>query len=256
MTPLALEQLGSRLAWEVRKARIALHVIWNVLVDTATSEQAPPVKTQCLALALCGASLSLGCGGSEQASSKPSTQASGGPGDAGTRPGDASTVDAATCEAVVEEHPAASFDHVTACSQVVYDTNPPSGGNHYPYWPAFQVYTFPVPEGFLVHALEHGAVVIWYNCPDGCTTEIAEAEALINTLPPDPLCAGTGAQRRVILTPDPNLDTRWAASSWGWTLRSACFNASALSDFYAAHYGNGREMECAAGVAFTVDPCP
>ena len=224
----------------------------DVLAGSTTSEQARTVITQFLVLALCAVSFVQGCGNSEQAvqqSRKSDGEASGGS-------VDASAGDAAPCEAIVEEHPASSFDHVTTCSEVHYDTNPPSGGNHYPIWPAFQEYTFPVPEGFFVHALEHGAVVIWYNCPNGCAAELAEAEAFIDTLPQDPLCDGTGAKRRVILTPDLNLETRWAASSWGWTLRAACFNASALSDFYAAHYGNGREVECGAGIAFTEDPCP
>jgi hypothetical protein len=48
-----------------------------------------------------------------------------------------------------------------------YNSNPPSSGIHYPIdlKPGFyeeNIYQY--PEGYLVHNLEHGYVIFWYNC--------------------------------------------------------------------------------------------
>jgi hypothetical protein len=112
-----------------------------------------------------------------------------------------------------------------------------------------------LPAGFLVHALEHGAIVYWYNCPEGCADEVARAQAMIDALPVDPLCVGTSSQRRVILVPSPELDVRWAASSWGYVIKSSCFDAAALRSFYVDHVGRGPEALCNDGQAFASDPC-
>lgn len=161
-----------------------------------------------------------------------------------------------TCDSVVEEHPQNSTAHTAQCLPLRYDTNPPSGGTHYDVWAAFQNYDYALPHGFLVHSLEHGAVVYWYNCPDGCPTEVARARAFIGALPADPLCSGATTPRRVILVPDPALGSRWAASSWGFTLTADCFDAAAMGAFYEAHHGNGPEDFCDAGVVIPENRCP
>jgi hypothetical protein len=107
-----------------------------------------------------------------------------------------------------------------------------------------------------VHALEHGAIVFWYNCPEGCAEEVAEVEAFIAGLPEDPLCANTPAARRAVVVPYPALASRWAASAWGHALTADCFDDAAFGSFYTDHYGQGREDLCNAGQVFTQDPCP
>jgi hypothetical protein len=57
----------------------------------------------------------------------------------------------------------------------------------------------------------------------------------------------------VLLVPDPKLDVRWAASSWGFTLRADCFDAAAFSDFYVKHAGQPLAPEytlCSTGFDF------
>jgi hypothetical protein len=111
-------------------------------------------------------------------------------------------------------------------------------------WAAYQTYPSPVPWGNLVHNLEHGAVVVVYNCPTGCADEVARAQAWIDALPADPDCPGS---HRIIMAPDPTLTVRWAATAWQWTLRADCFDESAFTQFYSAHYGAGREVVCSSG---------
>lgn len=160
------------------------------------------------------------------------------------------------CGVSVVESPPTSALHVTECSAIEYSTSPPSGGDHYGQWPAYASYDFALPAGNVVHALEHGAVVFWYNCPEGCPNEVAEVEAFIAQLPADPTCAGTGAERRTIVVPSPELEARWAASAWGFALTASCFDPAAFEAFYMDHYRQGPEDTCAPGQAFSVSPCP
>jgi uncharacterized protein DUF3105 len=47
-----------------------------------------------------------------------------------------------------------------------YTSNPPTSGQHSPNPGGFQVYQNPVPKENLLHSMEHGGVVIWYNTDD------------------------------------------------------------------------------------------
>jgi hypothetical protein len=153
------------------------------------------------------------------------------------------------CSAVVEQRPIEGYTHVAVCSHVTYLTKPPSSGDHYPIWAVYQSYAAAIPEGFWVHNLEHGAVVLSYNCPGGCASDVTAAQTWINGLPDDPVCVPSAgdARIRVVMTPDPNLDVKFAASAWGWTLRADCFDVAPFAAFVQTHYGQGREATCAQG---------
>ena len=159
-----------------------------------------------------------------------------------------------TCNAMIEQFQVTSAMHVEECSALP-EEKPPHGGPHYPVWAAFQNYDFPIAHGYLIHSMEHGAVVFYYNCPSGCDGELSLARQLIESEPVDPLCSGTGASRRAILVPDPTLDVPWAASAWGFTLRADCFDPDVFGRFYKSHYAHSPEDICAAGRAFESSPC-
>jgi hypothetical protein len=196
---------------------------------------------QARALAITLASLACGCGGTIDA-----------PGTGGS-----STVPASSlphvCDTVAEAHPIEGQTHVPSCSPVSYGTNPPSSGNHYPVWAAFKTYAMPVPRGFLVHDLEHGAVVVTYNCPEGCPDDVAKIEAWLGTLS-DHACKDTAVVRRVVVSPDPLLDVRFAAAAWGVTLRAPCFDPASFTDFFVQHIGQGPEQLCADGQDLATAP--
>jgi hypothetical protein len=159
------------------------------------------------------------------------------------------------CGAIEQEQQIEGWTHEPVCSYIEYFTNPPSSGNHYPIWAAYKTYTTPVPDGFYVHNLEHGAIVLTYNCAlydgDGgaCDADIASAQAMLDGLPTDPDCVAQGSPvpLRTLMTPDPALDVPFAASSWGWTLRARCFDPVVFGAFAAAHADRGREDICADG---------
>ena len=57
-------------------------------------------------------------------------------------------------------------EHVTPeqVASTQYNSNPPTSGPHLPTWVKPGVYDVPQSEGELIHALEHGYVIISYNC--------------------------------------------------------------------------------------------
>jgi hypothetical protein len=186
--------------------------------------------------------INAACGSSEQGP----TGAAGSAGARDSGPCEASSdvarPDHGDCQPVVASHPLEGGQHLPLCAPLTYGTNPPSSGNHYPLWAAYRSYDRAIPRGFWVHSLEHGAVVITYNCPGGCPDEVADVQAFVDGLPTD-----CGTERRVILTPDPDLDVRFAASAWGWTLRANCFDRGAFSAFFTDHYNHAPEAICGGG---------
>ena len=144
------------------------------------------------------------------------------------------------CTVLVEQHPSEGAYHIPCTSPADYLTEPPSSGNHYPTWPDYKIYDQPIRWGHLVHAMEHGGVVIVYNCPDGCADDLARAQAFVTAGPPDPACSTP----RVILAPDPTLDVKWAAAAWTWTLRADCFDGIAFEKFVVDHLGHASESIC------------
>lgn len=153
------------------------------------------------------------------------------------------------CGAVVTQEAEGGAAHVDECTAIVYATNPPSSGNHYGEWASFEVYERSVARGFWVHSLEHGGIAFLHSCND-CAEEIEAARLLIDELPEDPTCVGTGAARRVLMTRDPLLDVPWAAASWGYTLRSNCFEPEVFRAFATEHYNQAREDLCYPGRSF------
>src|SRR3989344_2908298 len=57
-------------------------------------------------------------------------------------------------------------EHVTpqAGAEFKYNSNPPTSGPHLPTWVKPGAYDTPQSEGELIHSLEHGYVIISYNC--------------------------------------------------------------------------------------------
>lgn len=55
-------------------------------------------------------------------------------------------------------------DHVGMGTPLNFKTDPPTSGTHYADWTRPGVYETPQQDGLLVHSLEHGYIVVSYNC--------------------------------------------------------------------------------------------
>jgi hypothetical protein len=154
-----------------------------------------------------------------------------------------------SCNAVERSYPIASATHVEVCSSVDYGTNPPSSGHHYPLFPQYGVYDNAIPRGFWVHSLEHGGVVFTYSCKD-CAMEVDAATSLIASIGPAPICCSAAGcastvSNQIVMTPDAGIPTRWAASSWGFTLTADCFEPEIFQNFVVSQRDNGSpELIC------------
>ena len=135
----------------------------------------------------------------------------------------------------VEQFPSQGTSHVDAGTQVDYSTNPPTSGPHYGS-PATPGYKSETPEaGYLVHSLEHGAVVIYYD-PAALTPA---AEASLHAFAEnhqDPWAA-------VIVAPNPNDDpeSAYVLTAWRTMLRTDDYDADQVRAFLAEYLGRGPE---------------
>jgi hypothetical protein len=159
------------------------------------------------------------------------------------------------CAAVLRSYPGGNAAHLPECSNIIYAMSPPVFGDHYDAWAAYQTYDYPVPLGYLVHDLEHGATVIFYDCPEGCADEVEAAQGFIDALPDDPRCA-KAVRVQVTLVPKPELGARWAASAWGYSLTADCFDPDIFGQFYADHHAHGPEDLCNQGSVIGANACP
>jgi len=156
---------------------------------------------------------------------------------------------AASCEVTLESPPLAGATHVPEGTALAYCSNPPSSGNHYPVWAAFQEYTAPVAWPYLVHSMEHGAVVLLYKCdPPGCPEIVDELRKVRDNAAADPLCAA--GTKRIIIAPSSTIATKVAAAAWGKTYQAACIDLPTLEAFVRDNYAKTPENICYAGRAF------
>lgn len=87
-----------------------------------------------------------------------------------------------------------------------YPSNPPTSGPHAASAAPFRVFTQPVGKEFLVHSMEHGGVVIWYNAAD--TGVIQKLTALTE--------ANIQRGKELVLVPYPDMEANTIALT-AWT---------------------------------------
>jgi Protein of unknown function (DUF3105) len=127
-------------------------------------------------------------------------------------------------------------------TNVKYDSNPPTNGNHFPEPAQDGAYTQAPPITQLVHTLEHGRIIIWFK-PGAPAKVRGSLKALFDE---DPY--------QMVLTPNTTKMTyQVAASAWGrdpaplgrgYLLACKAYNdrvPDAIRAFRDKHRGNGPE---------------
>ncbi|HUF07577.1 MAG TPA: DUF3105 domain-containing protein [Candidatus Binatia bacterium] len=123
-----------------------------------------------------------------------------------------------------------------------YSSVPAASG---PHWPPsaianWGVYSTPQAETQVIHNLEHGGIVIWY---DPAAVEPAEVDALtqyVNTQ----TASGVGGRFKFILSPwgaDVPLGSPVVASAWRYLLPLESADVDAIDAFARARYGRSPE---------------
>lgn len=95
-----------------------------------------------------------------------------------------------------------------------YNSNPPTSGPHSPIAARWGIYDQPVPKEVLVHNMEHGGVIVWYNCRGGPQplTE-AQCQELRNNLA-RVVQTYLSRGRLIVMTPYPDMPRRIALTAW------------------------------------------
>ena len=134
-------------------------------------------------------------------------------------------------------------DHVAiGANPGPFNSDPPTSGRHYgdEYEAGFYEESgpeaqFEYPEGFLVHNLEHGYVIFWYNCnlldDGGCNNLKTQIKSVIDEF--------NGV--KVIGFPRATIDEPVVATSWGRLQRFDAFDEDLASNFVRANRGRAPE---------------
>ena len=121
-----------------------------------------------------------------------------------------------------------------------YNTNPPSSGTHYEahfHSEFFDENTYKYPEGYLVHNLEHGYAIFWYNCdllsPEGCIQLKSEIKGVMEK----------AEMYKVIAYPWPKIDEPVVITSWGRMLSMEKFDPDLAMTFVKKYRNKSPEPQ-------------
>lgn len=142
----------------------------------------------------------------------------------------------------VEQFAEQSRDHIdVGAEHDPYNSTPPTSGPHYgtPADPGF--YPNPLEPEQLVHNLEHGQLVIWYD-PQASASAVEGIQALVED-------ANSRAQRAgfvepLLAAPFEGLDSGFDYSLSGWRNLQSCesYSRTAIDDFRTEFQGRGPEQ--------------
>lgn len=120
--------------------------------------------------------------------------------------------------------------HVPDGTKEDYNSNPPTSGSHYANSKPGGIYDKPIPDGNLIHSMEHGAVILWYKS-DIPATESAQLKSIFSSVPVG----------KKIMVPRDNLDVAVALTSWGRLLKLQTIDEGQIKSFMETNEDRGPE---------------
>jgi hypothetical protein len=140
--------------------------------------------------------------------------------------------------------PAGYQTHVEVGTALTYPSDPPAGGPHYAEELSngfFDESSLPSRPGdiagYLVHNLEHGYVIFWYNCAkldeSGCNTLKSQIKAVMDAK----------NNFKLIAVPWKSIDTPLVMTSWGRLQRFDQFDAGAARTFIESNLSHSPEPD-------------
>jgi hypothetical protein len=141
-----------------------------------------------------------------------------------------------------EAFPIASREHIGIDQQATdYNSDPPTSGQHYdlPATPGF--YDVAPPDEQLVHNLEHGYVIVFFNCE---ANPNLSCDQLIEDLQRE--MRGEGISRvtrtpKLIVAPRPGMENLITYTSWGHLHRADEFNPDTMQEYITLYLDNAPE---------------
>jgi len=126
-----------------------------------------------------------------------------------------------------------SNEHVADGTKVKYSTDPPTSGQHYGAWLPPGFYTTAQTPERLVHDLEHGNVVIYYNKARLSDADMAELKAFTERFSKD--------FEGVLAVPRADGENALILTAWETTLRLPTYDKAKVEQFVDALRGRGPE---------------
>lgn len=150
--------------------------------------------------------------------------------------GSAPTEESSAAGLEVEEINPGEPLHEDEGTPIQYNSNPPVGGRHYPVWvEEAGLYEEIIADGYLVHNLEHGYVIIWYGCDQlsdaECETLKDDIQSVIDYFD----------GYKVIGMPRPDMPAVLALTSWGRLARLDEFNFDLMVEFIERYQEDSPE---------------
>lgn len=126
------------------------------------------------------------------------------------------------------------------CGTDPYSSLPATSGPHWGTPANWGVYSTPQAESQLIHNLEHGGVVIWYDPEQVDAEGVAELEQFVRTQN----ASGVSGRYKFIVSPwggEEPLPSPVVATSWRWLLELEEADTAAIDEFAREHYGVAPE---------------
>ena len=120
--------------------------------------------------------------------------------------------------------------HLPEGTQITYNSNPPAGGDHYSVTAHAGFYDKTPLDGYLIHSLEHGAVILWYDPKLLSKNQIDKLKQIFDQ---------TAGKR--IMVPRESMKVPYALSSWGRTLKLEKIDEQKIKAFFDTNRGRGPE---------------
>ncbi len=132
---------------------------------------------------------------------------------------------------LVKTHPSEGRTHMPPGSRITYGTNPPTSGPHFQTWVDPGFYETAKGRSNLVHSLEHGMIVVFYDQPGGQELETLRAwTGLFN-----------GPWSGIVSVRKTGLGKKLIFTAWRRILTLDRFDAPAAAAFIDAYRGRGPE---------------
>lgn len=122
-----------------------------------------------------------------------------------------------------------------------YNSNPPTSGPHYEQPAEAGFYDEAPLDEQLVHSLEHGYVIIWYNCSALTESQCSQLKSRIREVMGSAGNSLLTNTPKLIAVPRTNMETQLALTTWGRLDKFDAFDRQRILDFIKAFRDNAPE---------------
>lgn len=122
--------------------------------------------------------------------------------------------------------------HIEVGSRVLgAGSDPPTSGDHYADWVRAGVYETSKDDGYLIHSLEHGYIIISYKCSEECHKLVDQLISIYEKK----------GKKKLIVVPRENLETNFVLTAWTYIDKFDSFDGERIEKFIDAHRDQGPE---------------